>query len=315
MSSGSKRLADFGPFTFNLSERTLQKSNVPVDLHRRAAEILGYLIEHRGQWVSKEELKNQIWRKQFVEASAINHQIFEIRRALADSPTKPHFIETKYQYGWRFIASVSERTEIEPEQPLPEVLKQARDARLGRGSASAFEATAAQSVIAAPRRISARATALLAIAFVLIVAALALWLLPKSQPRIVNSVQLTDDGKHKTGPLLTDGHRIFFMEEIAGNNKVFSIPVSGGEPVLLNIPLTNATLQDISRDGTTLLLQSYEPNESELWAYSIGRRSLQRVQSQSSCGAWTLDGRLLASASTDQSSIEISGQRDFRTTF
>jgi len=134
----------------------------------------------------------------------------------------------------------------------------------------------------------------------------------EGQPRVTSVFQLTYDGKPKVGSLLTDGHRIFFSELVEGSNRLFSVPVSGGEPSPLNVPLANWGLEDISRDGSKLLLSSYPADRYSLWAYSLAAGSLERLCAGFAHGSVAPDGELAAvqvpKFQGDTSSIVIFGQ-------
>jgi ferric-dicitrate binding protein FerR (iron transport regulator) len=73
---------------------------------------------------------------------------------------------------------------------------------------------------------------------------------PLPSPRISNMVQITNDGRPKNWPLLTDGSRLFFNSV---NYEAYQVSVKGGESVLLALSAKNAHV-DISPDHTELLL-------------------------------------------------------------
>lgn len=312
MSSVNKRLADFGPFTFDCSQHILLRGEDPIDLSSQPAAILKYLIENPSRWISKDELRNQFWPNVHVTDNNIHQQISEIRRALGDSPHQPRFIETKHKYGWRFIASVSERTEADvPEFVLfvapagdsgPAV--DARERLEGQAEAARTTSPSGPSVAHNNRYLR---VVFLAILVATAGVGLAIWGTTRQEARVVNFTQLTDDGKPKAGPLLTDGQHIFFVEMIGGSDQAVSIPVSGGEPIRLPLSLSNVRLEDISCDGSKLLLESNDADRTRLWSYSISSRSLRPLGTGSVEAAWSPDGQMLAASVASGSSIQIPG--------
>ena len=80
-------------------------------------------------------------------------------------------------------------------------------------------------------------------------------------PRVVRFTRLTSDGQAKSGPLATDGSRIYFTETMPDARiLVAQVSVNGGDATPLPIPLRQPMLLDLSRDGTEFLLRSYEAN-------------------------------------------------------
>ncbi len=314
MSCALKRLADFGSFTFDFSQHVLLRGDKPVDLSPRAAAVLEYLTENPGRWVSKEELRNQFWPKVHVTDNNIDQKVAEIRRALGDSPRRPRFVETKHKRGCRFIAPIAERAEV---------------ARAASASISAAPPPDTVSVPDAPDAVPCSPDTIAPtvpsnspvggndryrrIALLLIVAGIAgaiftLYLMPKREARVVDCVQLTNDGKPKFGPLLIDGQRIFFVEMMGASRQIASIPVSGGDAALLDIPLSGIELQDISHDGSTLLLHGRGTGGTQLWTYSIHSGSLRPLRARLAYGgAWSPDGERLATYNEEGLSFQISG--------
>ena len=102
----------FPPFHLDLAAQHLACGSKSIDLSPKALGVLRYLAERPGQLVSKEELLRSTWPDVHVGGDVIKVAISEIRRALADPPKQPRFIETSHRRGYRFIA----RTEV-PEMP------------------------------------------------------------------------------------------------------------------------------------------------------------------------------------------------------
>ena len=99
----------FGQFELDLSEEKLLKRGFPVRLENQPLQILGALLEHPGEVVSREELCTSLWPDgTYVDFDeGLNTAIKKLRHALGDSAENPIFIETIPRRGYRFIAPVT----------------------------------------------------------------------------------------------------------------------------------------------------------------------------------------------------------------
>ena len=109
----------FGPFAVSFTARELRKHGIRIRLPGQPFDILAILLEHAGEVVSREEIRQRLWPADtFVDFEhGVNNAVKKLRAALGDSAENPQYIETLARVGYRFIASV-ERTESvsKPEQ-------------------------------------------------------------------------------------------------------------------------------------------------------------------------------------------------------
>jgi len=98
----------FGAFELNPQTSELRKHGIKLKLQEQPAQILALLLEHAGEVVTREEIKERLWPKHtYVDFdNAINSAVRKLRDALRDSPEKPRFVETLPHRGYRFIAPV-----------------------------------------------------------------------------------------------------------------------------------------------------------------------------------------------------------------
>jgi predicted ATPase/DNA-binding winged helix-turn-helix (wHTH) protein len=94
----------FGRFRFVEHTRELIADGVPVPVGNRALEVLGVLIEARGELVTKDELLSRVWPTTTVEENNLQFQISSLRKALGRDR---EFIRTVSGRGYRFVADVS----------------------------------------------------------------------------------------------------------------------------------------------------------------------------------------------------------------
>src|SRR5438094_5436296 len=99
----------FGVFEVDLRAWELRKHGVRLRLQEQPFQVLVMLLERPGETVTREELRNRLWRADtFVDFDhGVNKAVNRIRDALDDSATSPRFVETVARRGYRFIADVA----------------------------------------------------------------------------------------------------------------------------------------------------------------------------------------------------------------
>jgi len=92
---------DLRAYELRRDERTLKLERIPM-------QVLLFLIEHRNELVTREQIVEKIWSKDvfFDTDNSINGAIRKIRQVLRDDPEQPRFIQTITGQGYRFIAAV-----------------------------------------------------------------------------------------------------------------------------------------------------------------------------------------------------------------
>src|SRR5690349_16653111 len=99
------RYLTFGSFRFEPGTARLWESGTEVKLTRKAAMVLGALLERPGTPVSKQDLFANVWRGTVVSDDALVTCIQEIRKALGDDSKQSRYIETRHRLGYRFAAA------------------------------------------------------------------------------------------------------------------------------------------------------------------------------------------------------------------
>ena len=106
----SSQHVSFGSYRFEPATARLWGGEREVKLTRKAAAVLGALIERAGQPVTKQELFASVWGNTVVSDDALTTCIQELRKALGDDAKQPRYIETRHRYGYCFVAELA-RTE------------------------------------------------------------------------------------------------------------------------------------------------------------------------------------------------------------
>jgi DNA-binding winged helix-turn-helix (wHTH) protein len=100
----------FDDFEVDFSRFQLRRRGSAVPLEGLPMQLLLFLVENRGQLVTREQISAQLWSKDvFVDVDqSINTAIRKIRRALDDDAGEPHYLQTVVGRGYRFVAPVAD---------------------------------------------------------------------------------------------------------------------------------------------------------------------------------------------------------------
>lgn len=102
------RVLRIGQFRLDLAAHCLTHDGTEIPLRPQAFELLAYLASNPGRLVSKDELLAHLWASRFVGDAVIKVAIRDVRRALADDPEEPRFIQTVHRCGYKLVAEVHE---------------------------------------------------------------------------------------------------------------------------------------------------------------------------------------------------------------
>ncbi len=123
-----------------------------------------------------------------------------------------------------------------------------------------------------------------------------------SAPVVLRTVQLTTDRLPKFPQLATDGSRLYFTEQVGERWVVAALPTTGGEPEIVPIPLTHPVVEDVSPDGSEMLVTDWSARvmvesvflHSPLYRVPTGGGAPRRVGEVMAGGAtWLPDGRTI----------------------
>jgi DNA-binding winged helix-turn-helix (wHTH) protein/predicted Zn-dependent protease len=112
-------------FELDLRAYQLRRAGRVLKLEPTPMELLLFLVEHRGELVTRDQMVERIWGKDvFLDTdNSINGAIRKIRQVLKDDPDQPRFVETVSGKGYRFIAPVGEPgTQLDQDQ-TPDLAK------------------------------------------------------------------------------------------------------------------------------------------------------------------------------------------------
>src|SRR5437660_10983962 len=109
----------FVDYELDTQRYELRHGGTPRALEPQVFNVLVYLVQHRDRMVPKEELLEQLWPQQYVSEAVLSQRLMLVRKAVGDSGSQQRVIRTVRRRGYRFIATVEERTEAPPSQSAP----------------------------------------------------------------------------------------------------------------------------------------------------------------------------------------------------
>jgi len=282
MAVAVKQKVRFGPYELDVHSGELWKDGTRLKLQPQPIQILATLLEHPGELVTREELQHRLWPNDtFVDfEQGLNTAVRKLRAALCDEAETPKYIETLPKRGYRFVGEVLPAQASQPEPvvaaplPVPHLV---------------------QTSVRKPRKwLWLAALAGLVFIGVFLVAYREVNLPP---PRIITTKQLTHTRLPKNFNLATDGSRVYFGEQRAGNRwGLVQVSTIGGEvsEIPTNIAGPFVPSLGISPSGSELLVD----DGNNYWIQPIPAGSARRAPIPAGAfvgEGWTWQGNFLYS--------------------
>ncbi|MGD8956015.1 MAG: winged helix-turn-helix domain-containing tetratricopeptide repeat protein [Chromatiaceae bacterium] len=105
--STAATLLKIGDWTVEPAANRMFRGDKEVRVEPKAMRVLTYLVERRGEVVSRHDLETQVWSGMIVTDDAVTNTVIKLRRALGDNARSPRYIETIAKTGYRLIAETS----------------------------------------------------------------------------------------------------------------------------------------------------------------------------------------------------------------
>lgn len=102
-------LFHFANFVLDSARRELRAGDALVAVEPQVFDLLEFLIRHRDEVVSRDDLIEHIWKGRIVSESAMASRINAARNAIGDNGTDQRLIKTIARKGIRFVADVREQ--------------------------------------------------------------------------------------------------------------------------------------------------------------------------------------------------------------
>ena len=95
----------FGNVEVDFVRAEVTKDGAPVNLASKELQLLRYLVDHRGNALSRESILSAVWEYQpNVSTRTVDVHIAWLRQKLEENPATPRFILTVRGMGYRFSA-------------------------------------------------------------------------------------------------------------------------------------------------------------------------------------------------------------------
>jgi two-component system alkaline phosphatase synthesis response regulator PhoP len=94
----------FGDVLLDFKKHEATKGGAPIDLSPREFRILKYLIEHRGEVITRDQLLDNVWSyDSFPLTRTVDTHIAKLRHKIENTPNNPRFLITVHGVGYKFI--------------------------------------------------------------------------------------------------------------------------------------------------------------------------------------------------------------------
>ncbi len=96
---------EFGSIRVDVPGTAVTRNGEPVSLSAREFQLLRFLLEHRGETLSREVLLKEVWGySPDIFTRTVDMRIASLRQHLEDDPKQPKFILTVQGLGYKFRA-------------------------------------------------------------------------------------------------------------------------------------------------------------------------------------------------------------------
>jgi DNA-binding response OmpR family regulator len=96
----TSHLLQVADLTLDVSNHSAVRSGKPIRLTRREFELLRYLMEHRGEALSREQLLERVWSSEYEIASNVVEVYIRLHRRKVDGPFLKSLIRTVRGVGY-----------------------------------------------------------------------------------------------------------------------------------------------------------------------------------------------------------------------
>ncbi len=93
----------FGKIKFDFKKLKAFRENQEIKLSTKEFAIMEYFIRHEGEAVHRHDLLNEVWGYESIPTTrTIDTFILDLRKKLEENPSKPKYIESVRDIGYRF---------------------------------------------------------------------------------------------------------------------------------------------------------------------------------------------------------------------
>ncbi len=93
----------FGDVEIDFKRSEAHKAGQPITLSPREFKLMSFLIEHRGEVLTRERLLDAVWGYENVPFTrTVDMHIAKLRKKVEDKPHEPDYIVTVHRMGYKF---------------------------------------------------------------------------------------------------------------------------------------------------------------------------------------------------------------------
>jgi len=97
-------VADVGGLHVDFSRHVAQRGDEPVELTPREFSLLRYLVEHRGEVVSREDLLDAVWGYETIPFTrTVDTHVAKLRKKIERDPANPELLITVHRVGYKLL--------------------------------------------------------------------------------------------------------------------------------------------------------------------------------------------------------------------
>jgi two-component system alkaline phosphatase synthesis response regulator PhoP len=94
----------FGPVRADFRRAEVRREGELVDLSTLEYKLLRYLVDHRGELLTRDDLLDKVWGyDRTVFSRTVDQHVASLRRKIEPDPSHPQFLLTVYGLGYRFV--------------------------------------------------------------------------------------------------------------------------------------------------------------------------------------------------------------------
>ena len=108
---GVQDIHEFGCYRLDLSARRLTRKGKEIELSPKEFDLLTFFIKRQGRALTRDEILNAVWGYDcIVTPRSIDRFVTTLRDKIEPDPSKPIFIHTIRQIGYRFEPACGEQS-------------------------------------------------------------------------------------------------------------------------------------------------------------------------------------------------------------
>ncbi len=94
----------FGSIRVDLRAAEVRRDGCPLEVSAREFRLLCYLIEHRGETLSREKLLNEVWGYDAMPSTrTVDVHVAWLRHKIEPNPHRPQYLLTIHGLGYKFV--------------------------------------------------------------------------------------------------------------------------------------------------------------------------------------------------------------------